>query len=227
MGELLDWAEEEPLFNLNQAERITGLERDSLKVKLSRLVKKGKLQRIEKGKYTVHEDSFIYASHVQRPSYISLWSGLDYFGLTTQEPTKTQVICSNNRKDLEDIEFYKSREMSGFRKERYRSFEIFVAEKERLLIDCLRYGNVPVDELEPLVEEIDIEKSIEYLNRFGSNPVSKRAGYLIQKLRGEKVEELKREDSNYPLLDLTKQEDGEIDSEWRLKVNNDAYRTTN
>lgn len=223
MGELLNWAEETPLFNLNQAERITGLERNSLRVKLSRLVKKGKLQRIEKGKYTVHKDSFIYASHIQRPSYISLWSGLDYFGLTTQEPTKTQVICSNNRKDLEDIEFYQSREISGFRKERYRGFEVFVAEKERLLIDCLRYGNIPVDELEALIEEIDIEKSIEYLNGFGSNPVSKRAGYLIQKVRGDILEELKQEDSNYPLLDLTRPEDGEIDSEWRLKVNNDAY----
>ena len=49
----------------------------------------------------------------------------------------------------------------------------------------------------------------------------------LSQREGETVEELKREDSNYPLLDLTMSEDGEIDSEWRLKVNNDAYRTTN
>lgn len=223
MGELLEWAEDVPLFNLNQAERITGLERGSLKVKLSRLVARGDLQRIERGKYTVYEDSFIFASHVSRPSYISLWSGLDYFGLTTQEPAKIQVVCSSNREGLKGIEFYETSKMFGFRKEKYRGFEIFVAEKERLLIDCLNYGGVPVDELEGLVEEVEVEQVVDYADRFGSNPVSKRAGYLIQKVRGETVEELKQEDSNYPLLDLTGPENGEINSEWRLKVNRDAY----
>jgi predicted transcriptional regulator of viral defense system len=221
--DLLEWAEERPLFNLNQAERYTGLERDSLRVKLSRMAGRGDLLRIERGKYTVHDDVFIYASHIEKPSYISLWSALDFYGLTTQEPTQVQVVHSGNRDDLPKIEFYQTQNMFGFEREKYRGFDIFIAEKEKLLIDALSFGKIPVDELVDLVEEIDIETTVEYIRRNGGNAVSKRAGYLIQRVRGEKIEELKVDDSNYPLLDLTQSKSGGNSSEWRLKVNNDAF----
>lgn len=218
----LEWAEDRPLFNLNQAARFTGLSKDSLKVKLSRKVKSGEIYRIERGKYTAHSDSLIYASHVEVPSYVSLWSAMDFYNLTTQQPSMVQVICSRNREDLQGIEFYSSGKMFGYIRKRYRGFEVFVAEKERLLLDVLNLGKVPVEELEELVNKVDLEKTVEYVQRFDSNTLSKRTGYLIQKVRGETLEELRIEDSNYPVLDLTKTEIGETNSEWRLKVNNDV-----
>jgi predicted transcriptional regulator of viral defense system len=223
MNQLVEWAEDRPLFNLNQAQRETGIKRSSLKVKLSRLANKEKLIRIEAAKYTVHDDSFIYASHIENPSYISLWSALNFYNLTAQEPTKNQVICSKNRNDLSDIKFYSSNQLFGYSKTRYRGFEIFVAEKEKLFLDVLKYGEVPTDELGELTKELHLEKLVEYSQRIGSKAISKRAGYLIQKFTGNKMEDLKVEDTNYPVLDLTKPEKGETDSEWRLRVNNGAF----
>lgn len=211
------------MFNLNQAQRKIGVKRSSLKVKLSRLVGKEQLSRIEAGKYTVHEDPLIYASHIENPSYISLWSALNFYNLTTQEPSRIQVICSENRRDLSDIKFYSSNQIFGYSKTSYRGFEIFVAEEEKLFLDVLKFGEVPVDELEELAKELDLEKLVEYSRRMDSKAVSKRAGYLIQKFTGEVLEELKAEDTNYPVLDLTKPEKGETSSEWRLKVNSDAF----
>jgi predicted transcriptional regulator of viral defense system len=223
VNKLLSWAEDKPLFNLNQAQRQLEIKRNSLKVKLSRLVDKEKLNRIEKGKYTVSNDPIIYASHVETPSYISLWAALNFYNLTTQQPTKTQIICSKNRNDLPNIEFYESKNVFGYTKTKYRGFEIFIAEKEKLFLDILKFGKVPVEELEQLANEIDYEKLVEYAQRIHNNAVSKRAGLLIQKFTGQTLEELKIEDSNYPLLDLTKNEKGDTNSEWRLKVNNNAF----
>ena len=222
MNQLLEWAEDKPIFNLNQAQREIGIKRGSLKVKLSRLVDKGELNRIEAGKYTVHDDPFIYSSHVENPSYISLWSALNFYNLTTQEPTRVQVICSENRDDLSDIEFHSSKQVFGYTKTRYRGFEIFMAEKEKLFLDVLKFGKVPVEELEELTKNLDEERIVDYARRIDSKAVSKRAGYLIQEFTGNTLDELKVDDANYPLLDLAKTRKGRTDSEWRIKVNNDA-----
>lgn len=215
-------AEETPVFNVNQAQRATGLGREYLREKLSRMVRDGRLYRIERGKYTAQDDPVVYATHIETPSYISYWSGLSFFGLTPQQPAKIQVATSRSRKDLEKISFIKTPGMYGFRRERYRDFEITVAEREKLLIDILSTGKVPVEETRELVEEVDTGKTVEYLERLGSKAVSRRAGYLLEKIRGERVEELREQDRNYPLLDLTKTDKGEKHPYWRIKVNNDA-----
>ncbi|MFB6191632.1 MAG: type IV toxin-antitoxin system AbiEi family antitoxin domain-containing protein [Candidatus Nanohaloarchaea archaeon] len=222
MGELLDWAEKRSMFNLNEAERQLGLERDYLREKLSRSVRRGELKRIERGKYTIHDDPLIYATSIERPSYLSLWSGLRFYNLTTQQPTKAQVMSPVNRSNLENVEFFHTEKMFGFGKENYRGFEVSVAEKERLLLDCLSRRQIPVTELGELVEDIELGKTVEYASRFGKNSVKKRAGYLVEKFRDEKVEELRVEDRNYPLLDLAKPGGGKKDSYWRLEVNADV-----
>lgn len=223
MNTLLDWAATRPLFTVNEAERALEMERPSLIEKLSRLARRGDLTRIERGKYTVHDDPMVYATYVETPSFISLWSGLRYYDLTTQEPTRVQVIAASHRSDLEAVAFYVSSEMFGFGKRRYREFEIFVADQERLLVDCLSRREVPAGELGALIESVDVEKVTEYVQRMGRNSVKKRVGYLLERVRGETVEALRVRDSNYPLLDLTRPTAGRPDSKWRLTVNTDAF----
>lgn len=220
--ELLDWAENQPLFNLNEAERATGHNRDYLRTKLQRAVKKGDLKRIERGKYTVHEP-LVYATHVERPSYLSLWSGLRYYNLTTQTPRKVDVMTSKNRDDLEKVRFHSTKNMFGFRKEIKERVPIFVAEKEKLLIDCLSMKEVPVSELEELLEEVDIQKLAELAERTDKKSVKKRLGFLVKEFRGETVEKFKVEDRNYAVLDLSQPKGGEKNSEWMVEVNTDDF----
>ena len=219
MTTLLEWAADQPLFGLNEAQRATGMQRPTLRETLSRAVKRGDLIRVERGKYTAHPDPMIYASYIETPSYLSLWSGLRYYDVTTQQPSRVQVITSRNREDLESVEFFRSRSLFGFGKRRYADFEIFVADPERLLLDCLERTAVPVEELPELVETVDIDTSVEYATQLGMASVKKRLGYLLETVRGESVDALQVEDRNYPRLDLTRPENGETDSKWRLKVN--------
>jgi predicted transcriptional regulator of viral defense system len=226
MADLLKWAEERPLFNLNEVERASGLDREQLRKKVFRLAKKGDLKRIERGLYTVHDDPLIYASNIERPSYISFWTALRYYDLTSQQPTKVQVVTGSRHEDLEDIEFHYSGNVFGYEKQDYQGFELNVAEKERLLIDILAYGEVPLEEIVSLVEGVDVDRAVEFAERFGKNAVKKRLGFLLDEVRNAEVEELKVNDRNYSLLDKLKSETGEKNSKWCLEVNNSAFESS-
>lgn len=222
MTGLLEWAAGRPLFTVNEAERALGMERPSLREKLSRLSRRGDLKRIERGKYTVHDDPTIYATYVEVPSYISLWSGLRFYDVTTQQPTRVQVIAATSRSDLESVAFYYSSDMFGFGKRRYREFEVFVADRERLLVDCLARREVSVADAVELVRAVDTSKTVEYAERLDRNAVKKRLGYLFERVRGETVEAFRVRDRNYPALDLAGPKEGTPDADWRLTVNTDV-----
>lgn len=222
MADLLRWADERPLFTVNEAERATGMNRASLREKLSRLTGRGALTRVERGKYTVHDDPMIYATYVATPSFISLWSGLRFYDLTTQQPTRVQVIVPVNRSDLPDVDFHSSSQLFGFGRQRYDRLEVFVADRERLLLDCLSRKQVPVTDLVDLVDAVDVETAVDYADRFGRKAVKKRLGYLFEELRGIRIEALDVADRNYPALDLTRPAEGETDSRWRIVVNADV-----
>lgn len=222
MNKIKSWAEDRPLFTLNDVERISGLDREYLRVKLHRMVEKKELKRVERGKYTVHEDPLIYATHIETPSFFSYWTALRYYNLTTQEPSRLQVMTRKNRKNLAKIEFHSSTRIFGYRKHQYKGFEIFVADKERLLLDCLSRKIVPVDELTELLEEVDGEKMIGYTKKFENKALSKRVGYLLEEF-GENMEQLQEFiDHNYTVLDLSKPEEGEKNPRWKVLVNADV-----
>lgn len=222
MNEILEWAEERPIFNLNDLERKSGLDREYLRLKLHRLVKKGNLKRVERGKYTVHEDPMIYATHIETPSFFSYWTALRYYNLTSQEPTHLHVVTRKNRKDIGKITFHSTRRIFGYRRRKYRDFQVFIADKERLLLDCLSKSIVPVEELEELVKEVDSETVTEYTKKFENKALCKRVGYVLEKF-GKEIEELQKLiDHNYTPLDLTKPREGGKNSRWKVVVNADV-----
>lgn len=222
MNDLLVWAEDRPAFRLNEAERQVDITRESLREKLYRLTKRGRLHRIERGLYTLHDDPIVYATYIEIPSFLSLWSGLRFYEATTQLPSRTQVIVAAARDDLGEVEFHQSHSLFAYGKRRYRGFEVFVADPERVLIDCLSRPSVSVADLDELLQLVDIETAAACADRFGSNAVKKRVGYLLETYRGVVVESLEVADRNYPRLDLALPDAGQNDPRWRLKVNTDV-----
>lgn len=219
---ILEWAEERPLFTLNDLERKFAYDRKYLRLKLHRMVEKNDLIRVERGKYTAHVDPMIYATYIETPSFFSYWTALRYYNLTTQQPSRLHIVTRKNRGDLENIKFHSSKNIFGYEKKIYRDFHIFVADKERLLLDCLSKSTVPVEELEELVGEIDKAKIIEYCKKLQSKALSKRTGFLLEKT-GREMEELRKQiDHNYVALDLSKPGDGGRNPRWKILVNADV-----
>lgn len=219
---ILKWAQQRALFTVKDLDREFGYDREYLRLKLHRMVEKGNLTRVERGKYTVHSDPMIYASHIETPSFFSYWTALRYYNLTTQQPSQLHVVTSRNRGNLENIRFHSSRRVFGYERRTYRDLHIFVANKERLLLDCLGKSTVPVEELVELAKEIDGARVIEYLCELRSKSIAKRAGYLLESL-GKRMGDLQGQiDHNYVPLDLSKPVEGERSSRWKIVVNADV-----
>jgi len=203
-------------------EREFGHDRGYLRLKLHRIVEKGNLIRVERGKYTVHRDPMIYATYIETPSFFSYWTALRYYNLTAQQPSRLQVVARRSRPNLGDIEFYSSSRIFGYERRPYRDHHIFVADKERLLLDCLGAAVVPVEELVELAREADAETVMLYSEEFQSRSLAKRAGYLLEQA-GKPMEGLQAQvDHNYVPLDLSKPAEGKRSPRWKIVVNADV-----
>lgn len=186
---------------------------------------KNKLIQIEKGKYTVHQNPLVYASSIITPSYISFRSALYYYQLTNQIPIKTQVITHRYKQDTKELLFYTSKYMFGYEKKSIDNFDLFIATKEKLLVDCLLYpkAGIAIDELTQLLKEsLHTQTIIEYLKKIDNLSLIKRCGYLLEAHNTDIYKHFKdaiKRDTNYILLNPYQKKGKKINQKWRLYVN--------
>ena len=175
---------------------------------LERLVRKGWLERIAKGKYLIvpleagpertwTESAHVIAGALVSPSMISYWSALAYWNLTEQVPHVTYVQTTS-RKDERTPTILGMR----FRIVRVRSPKFFgghrcysrggpavVTDREKTILDCLDRPDLcgGVEEVaRALVTsdgDVDWNRVTDYLCRFGSGAVVKRLGFLAEHLK--------------------------------------------
>lgn len=233
-------AKEGSTFSFNQALLKTGIKRDILKVILSRLEKRGFIERIEKGKYliipldseqgkyTLHE--FVMGSWIIQPYAIGYWSALHYYGFTEQIP-RTVFIQTPARKKKSIIEIFginyqvvriKEEKFFGLRKEWIEETAVYITDKEKTIVDCLdkpQYAGGIIEVAKALNDtSLDLPLLVSHAHRIGSTTVIRRLGFLCDKmmipinLQPPKIRK-------YHLLDPTMPPEGRLDSKWRLIVN--------
>ncbi|UCE73268.1 MAG: type IV toxin-antitoxin system AbiEi family antitoxin domain-containing protein [Methanomassiliicoccales archaeon] len=216
------------------------IQREVLWVVLSRLEKKGWIERIEKGKYliiplgaekgkyTIHE--YIIGSLLINPYCIAYWSALNHYGYTEQIP-QTVFIQSTSRKKRQDIEIFgiryrivrlKNEKFFGMRKEWIEDTQVNITDKEKTLVDCLdkpQFCGGIIEVAKGLKnKDYDKNKLIRYAKRIGNSAVMRRLGYLNEFLSlGLRV--LKSDAHNYLFLDPTMPQKGTRSSDWKLIVN--------
>ncbi len=220
--ELLKILQEYPLFTENDVAKIVDKNADYVKTLLYRLRKQKLIHRIERGKYTSHDDVFIFASYIYIPSYISLWTALRHYNLTEQLPKTVFVVVPKPKKSFKfqgtSIEFVKSKHFFGFRKERYRDFDIFIAEPEKAVIDSLLSKKIPFDEIVKAIEtkELRTEKLIDYSIKTKNRSLIKRLGFILEEDHLECERLRKFVDNNYICLDLMLGRKGKKNREWKI-----------
>ena len=88
-------SQQSAVFTRQQFAVLTGKDPDAAAVLLSRMTKEGIIVRIMKGKYCLPETNHLSAaSGLYAPSYVSLWSAYEHYGITTQMPRIIQVVNS-------------------------------------------------------------------------------------------------------------------------------------
>ena len=214
---------------------------------LSSLSKKGRLLRLEKGKYFLvpikapnqmwTPNEFIAASlwMGSTPYYIGYFTMYNYWGFTEQVPftifvLNTQRSCKkvigNTR--YEAIKMDKKR-YYGIEKIKIEGEEVCISDKERTLVDFMynplgSFRNLQ-EGLESNFADVDAEKFVRYLKMFPVASVRKRAGYLLEKLGCQKklLDDLRKsisDNQSYIVLDpYNKTRKGKIDAGWKIIVN--------
>lgn len=218
---------------------MTGIDRNTLKVLLSRLEKRGWVERIEKGKYiiiplgaekgeyTLHE--FIIGSLLVKPSAIAYWSALNYHGFTEQIPN-TVFVQTTARKKKQDLRIFgvrykivriKPEKFFGIEQVWIEGFQVSITDGEKTVIDCLdkpRYCGGIIEVAKAFREELDTERLREYALRMNNSAVIRRLGYLCDYF-GVDIDLPKPETRNYILLDPTMPREGHVDSKWKVIIN--------
>ncbi|MFT4283065.1 MAG: type IV toxin-antitoxin system AbiEi family antitoxin domain-containing protein [Candidatus Woesearchaeota archaeon] len=216
------------IFSLNDLAKLTGKNKKYLSVYLNNHLKKGNIHLLRKGWYYFEEFNKFLISKTFPGTYISLTSALEYYGFSTQRYINLE-LCSLNQKKSQKIldwrvDFIKIKKVNffGYKKEMISGQEILIADKEKLLIDCLLNQQIIVLEetneyLTAVLNELNIEKLNEYLRKINSYALNKRIGYLLEK-QGIKLK--LKINNKYDYLDLNKSKKNAVkNKKWKLLQN--------
>lgn len=221
---------EKPIFTVNDAVRILDTDKEYARLYLHRLKSKGIMLAVERNKYSlVDTHPYAIASNLLFPSYISFLTAAHYYGATMQIPTTIYIAATRSKKNLDfgsySIDFIKLKKerFFGYQRERFQNKFIFMAEKEKMIIDSLLLPQYcPIDETIRALDnkDLNIDTLIEYGIRMDSSVTLKRLGFFLE-LKGIDVSDQIKDKLNtkYDPLNPFLPGKGEKNRKWKLIVN--------
>lgn len=222
---LVEKLKELPIFTINDFAKILNKDSNYCKTYLYRLKKNKLIFSIEKGKYTSHDDPLIFASYITLPSYLTTLTALRIYNFTEQLPKDIFIASAKTKKTLNfnktKIIFLKTKNIWGYKKEKYREFDIFLAEKEKSIIDSLLSKKTPFSEIIKAINSKDYnpEKLKQYALKTKNISLIKRLGYVLEST-GIKAEDLRKKiDSNYIKLNPNSRKTNKKNKKWKLIIN--------
>lgn len=192
------------IFTLREAGEFWGSPHNA-KIAIHRLMAKGWLAPIEKGKYLIipfeagpsrkwTEDAAIIATALVQPAAIAYWSAIRHWNWTEQIPrivyVQTTRRKSRPRRKIFGVQYeivtVAGKKFFGLAKDWRNGKPFFVTDREKTLVDCAddvdRAGSI--EELAKAVKEgakeISWKKLNGYVERFPNGAVKKRLGFLLE-----------------------------------------------
>jgi len=228
-------------FGVNEIKALTDWKKTRIHNTLSTLKEKGHLIKIKRNTYTLENDffdrTFEVVTDAVKPSYVSFWTALSYYGFTEQQVNTIQLVSTKQLKGLK-VE-NKDITITTFKPSRFFGYHNregpIIAEKEKALIDSL-YQLEKCGGFEEYVKclkngynELDIEKYTEYLIKFDNRSLISRTGFILEELNLAKKDTLKKlkehKSNTYILLDPNGSKIQDPDSDWNVKINREVPKT--
>jgi predicted transcriptional regulator of viral defense system len=226
------------VFTIQDAAKVLGMEGSGLKTYLHRLVERGVIASIERGKYGLADlPAEILATNIVIPSYISFLWALSFHKLSTQMPSVITTVALRRHVPLRisnmTIQFMvmKNGRFFGMAKHKARDgAEFQVAEPEKAIIDSLCYpAHCPIseviDSVRSAVDEELLRKDVlvDHSLRMGSNAGAKRLGYLLDSLGIDIHDQLSSlVNDKYDPLDPFLPKRGRYVKRWHIVVNTEG-----
>lgn len=221
----------------------------ALRELLSDMVRRGLLMRLKKGLYYIipyeqEADSFmpdwhLLAEHLTRGTehYIGYYSALQIHNLITQPSLKEQIVVAKQARpstlNIKSVTFqfiyHNEKHFFGVKKIWIDGFnKVLCSDLEKTFVDCLfrpDYAGGIVEIARALYmsrDKIKFGKLLEYVQRFNSQAVGKRLGFLLEALgieSGITGELQKSKTASYVLLDTELPKSGKMISRWSIQQN--------
>ncbi|NQU68260.1 MAG: transcriptional regulator [Candidatus Marinimicrobia bacterium] len=216
---------------------------------LSDMVKRGLLMRLKKGLYyiipyeqvaeTFMPDWHLVAKHLVRKTdyYIGYYSALQIHHLITQPSLKEQIVVANQFRPsnlkIKNVSFqfiyHNEKHYFGSKKVWIDNFnKVQCSDLEKTIIDCLfkpNYAGGIVEVAKAMYaskNKIKFDILLEYAERFKSQAVIKRLGFLLETLKIETgiTKQLRKvKTASYVLLDTELPKSGKMISRWSIQQN--------
>ena len=226
--------------------------RGAVRELLSGMVKRGLLLRLKKGLYYIipyerEAESYMPDWHLIAGAlakgvrhYIGYYSALEIHNLITQPSLKQQIVVSKQIKPSKIIikgitfqfVYHNENHFFGEKEIWINSFDrVKSSDMEKTIVDCLfkpdyAGGIVEVGKaIHMSQEKLDFQKLLEYTERFKSQAVIKRLGFLLETLEiktGIITKLNKRKTDAYVLLDIELPQAGKFISRWSVQQNLDT-----
>lgn len=154
------------VFSVQQLANLVGKQKSIAKVYANRLVKKGLAKQIVRGKISFVNDEFVIACQLIEPSYISCRSALLFHQLMQQVPSTVECASPKRSAKYEGlgITYHKIPPSLFFGYERHRKSGsyIFVADKEKALVDSVYLNCISRGDAREIAAGLDRGKLKEY-----------------------------------------------------------------
>lgn len=222
--ELLNYINSKTIVTKSDIKKIINTNNEYAYLVLQRLKNKNILKKITKGKYTTKSNPYEIGTNINPPAYISFLTASELKGYTEQIINNIEIITNKNQIfNFENYKFtlIKSKYLFGFEKiDNY-----FIADDEKLLIDCFLYrkfsGNF--DEILKIINnsKINKEKIINYLKKIKNKNLIKRIGFVLEKIKKIDISKEFSIDKNYIYLDTITKKHKNINTKWRIKYDFD------
>ena len=182
--------------------------------------------------HTVH--SFVIASYLVEPYYISHWSALNYHGLTEQTPPAVYVASTKprSRRRILDTEFIfvkvAERKMFGVDEIKIEDSSVNISTPEKTVVDCLDHpehcGGIEQAARAIFFEHgsLDFKKIIDMAKQMSNGAILKRLGYLLENLKLVSYSDMLGRpmlSEGYARLDTKLPREGRINERWKIVVN--------
>lgn len=240
-------------FDYSEAEMaLPNSSEGALRELLSDMVKRGLLMRLKKGLYYIipyeqeagafMPDWHLLAEHLTKETehYIGYYSALHIHNLITQPSLKEQIVVAKQMRPstlkIKDVTFqfiyHNPNHFFGSKKIWIDSFNrVWCSDLEKTFVDCLfkpdYAGGIAevAGAMYSAKDRINFDKLLEYTQRFKSQAVIKRLGFILETLEIESgiTKELQRaKTDSYVLLDTELPKSGKMISRWSIQQNLDA-----
>ena len=227
------------IFTVDDAVKILKEKKSSVTKLLHDLTRNNWLFRLSRGKYLIlpleagvkpefTEHEFIIASNLITMSYISYWSALNYYGFTEQV-SKTVFVATPKRKREMNLLGLKIKFVTinkdkffGFKKILVNNHQVNIAEKEKVIVDCLdlsrNCGGIVevIKAIDSGREELDFRKLEDYAQKMKNHAVINRLGYILELLS---IETKLKPGKHYVFLDPLIKNKISYNAKWKIIEN--------